>query len=135
MGEAFIRHLKATGTVQKLTVHDSPQQNGIAECLNCTLLKCVRTMVHSSGLLYFLWGEAIKHACWIKNSTLTVALSDQTPFQAATGSKPDLSKLREWGSIIWVHNDSGSKLEPCVREGRWVGLDEQSKGVRVYWPS
>ena len=51
-----------------------------------------------------------------------------------TGKKPNLSDLREWGSVVWVHDDSGSKLDGHAKEGRWVGFDEQSKGSRVYWP-
>jgi hypothetical protein len=59
LGEAFIRHLKAAGTVQKLTVHDTPQQNGVTERLNCTPMERVRAVLHASGLPHFLWGEAI----------------------------------------------------------------------------
>jgi hypothetical protein len=50
-----------------------------------------------------------------------------------TGKKPNLSDLREWGSVVWVHDDSGTKLDGHAKEGRWVGFDEQSKGSRVYW--
>jgi len=44
-----------------------------------------------------------QHACWLKNHTTTCALPSTTPYEAATGSKPDLSAVHEWGTIIWVH--------------------------------
>jgi hypothetical protein len=40
-----------------------------------------------------------------------------------------------WGSIVWVHDASGGKLDPRAKDGRWVGFDFSSKGHRIYWPS
>jgi hypothetical protein len=57
-----------------------------------------------------------------------------TPWEAATGKKPDLSGVREWGERVWVRVEKGDKLGGRVREGRWVGVDEKSKGFRIYWP-
>jgi hypothetical protein len=118
------------------TVHDTPQHNGIAERLNRTLLEKVRAMLHESGLPKALWGEAMRHAVWLKNRTPTKALDGGTPLEAATGKKPDLSRVRPWGSRIWVRVEAGSKLGGRVQEGRWVGVDEGSEnGCRVYWPA
>jgi hypothetical protein len=69
--EEFSNHLVTTGTVQKLTIHDTPEFNGIAKRLNRTLLKHAQAMLHASGLPRFLWGTAVLHACWIKNCTAT----------------------------------------------------------------
>jgi hypothetical protein len=57
-----------------------------------------------------------------------------TPWEAITGRKPDLSAVREWGERCWVRLEKGDKLGGCVREGRWVGIDDSSKGCCVYWP-
>ena len=127
-------YLKAAGTKQKLTVHDTPQHNGIAECLNRTLLEKVRAMLHKSGLPHILWGEAVRHAVWLKNRTPTKVLDGGMPLKAATGQKPDLSQARVWGSCIWVCVERGTKLGRRVAEGRWVGVDDNSpNGCRVYW--
>lgn len=67
LSAAFISHLKRAGTLQILTIHDTPEQNGTAERLNGILLEKVRAMLHASGLPKFLWGEAIRHAVWLKN--------------------------------------------------------------------
>src|ERR1700678_3783063 len=66
LSKEFTDHLKQAGTLQNLTVHDTPEHNGVAERLNRTLLEKVRAMLHSSGLLKFLWGEAINHAVYLK---------------------------------------------------------------------
>ena len=57
-----------------------------------------------------------------------------TPYEAAFGRKPDLKDVREWGEKVWVRIEGSDKLGGRVREGRWMGTDEQSKGVCVYWP-
>ncbi|KJA29535.1 hypothetical protein HYPSUDRAFT_122171, partial [Hypholoma sublateritium FD-334 SS-4] len=65
----------------------------------------------------YLWAEAVRHVVWLLNRTSTKAVDGKTPYEAAFGKKPDLSNL-------------GGR----VREGRWMGIDERSKGVRVFWP-
>ena len=127
-------YLKAAGTKQKLTIHDTPQHNGMAEHLNHTLLEKVRAMLHESSLPCMLWGEAVHHAIWLKNRMPTKALDGGTPLKAATGQKPDVSRACVWGSRIWVHVEGGMKLGGCVVEGRWVGVDDNSpNGCHVYW--
>jgi hypothetical protein len=68
------------------------------------------------------------------NRTSTKAVSGVTPYEAAFGKKPDLREIREWGDKVWVRVEGGDKLGGRVREGRWMGIDEKSKGVRIYWP-
>ncbi len=58
----------------------------------------------------------------------------KTSFEAAFRKKPNLSGMREWGDKVWVCVEAGNKLDGRVREGHWMGIDEKSKGVRVYWP-
>jgi hypothetical protein len=110
LGKEFTLHLKSAGTEHKLTVHDTPQHNGVAERLNRTLLEKVRAMLHDSGLPRSLWGEAARHAVWLKNRTPTKALDGATPLEAATGKVPDLGRVRPWGSRVWVRTEGGDKL-------------------------
>ena len=134
LGQEFILYLNSKGTKQKLTVHDTPQQNGVAERRNRTIVERIRALLHASGLPKSLWGEAARHVVWLMNRTSTKAVTGQTPYEAAFGKKPDLREVREWGEKVWVRVEEGNKLGGRVREGRWMGLDDQSKGVRVYWP-
>ena len=65
----------------------------------------------ASGLPKFLWGEAIKHAVYLKNRTSTKALDGKTPFEAFHGTRPNLYGLPEFGCKVWVHTMEGSKLD------------------------
>ena len=42
--------------------------------------------------------------------------------------------MHEWGEKVWVRIEGGDKLGGHVHEGKWMGIDEQSKGVCMYWP-
>ena len=88
LSHKFNQHLAANGTKQILTTidmtwtdplkwrcgNDTPTYNEVAERLNCVLLECTWAFPHSSALLKFLWGEAIKHTIWLKNRMATHAL-------------------------------------------------------------
>jgi len=135
LSNAFRDHLKSKGTERHLTTHDTPQHNRIAESLNRRLLERTSAMLHQSALPKFLWGEAVMHAVWLKNCTSMCILENMTPLEALTWKKPDLSKLPEWGTRVWVHNDEGSKLDGCSKIGRWVRFDEESTHAHwIYWP-
>ena len=64
---------------------------------------------------------------------MTKAVEGVMPFEAAFGKKPDLQKVREWGEKVFVRVEGGTKLGGRVQEGRWLGVDMESKGARVYW--
>jgi len=117
LGKEFTVYLKSAGTEHKLTMHDTPQHNGVAERLNHTLLEKVHAMLHESGLPRSLWGEAVRHAVWLKNHTPTKALDGATPLEVATGKIPDLSCVHPWGSRVWVRTEGGDKLGGRVVEG------------------
>jgi len=134
MDAEFSEYLKKRGTEQKLTVHDTPAHNGVAERRNQTILECIQALLHASGLLKNLWGEAARHVVWLMNRTSTKAVEGKTPFEAVFGKKPDLRGVRKWGEKVFIRVEDGNKLGGRVKEGQWLGVDEQSKGVRIYWP-
>ena len=110
--EALNMYLQSQGTTRKLTIHDTPEYNGISECLNHTLLERMQALLHASKLPKKLWGEAITHMVWLKNRTPTCTLPDKkTPYEMLNKKKPSLAGLHEWGESVWVHNMQGNKLE------------------------
>ena len=134
LSHEFTAHLEAQGTEHVLTVHDTLQQNGVAEQLNGILAEKVRGMLYNSGLPQFLWGEAVNHVTWLKNRTSTKALEGRMPFKAVYGKPPNLAGLPVWGAQIWVHDADASKIGAHACLGHWVGYDSQSRGHHVYWP-
>lgn len=74
LSDAFNKHLAAAGTARRLTIHDTPELNGIAERLNRTLGEKMRALLHMAALPPDMWGEALRHSTWMKNRTSTQAL-------------------------------------------------------------
>jgi hypothetical protein len=131
----FNEHLANAGTVRHLTVHDSPQSNGGPERGNRTHLDLARALLDDSGLPKDLWAEAVRHGVWLRNRVPTRAVpTGKTPFEMGTGERPDLSNLHQFGCTAWVKNLKAGKLDPRTVEGRFLGIDEESKGYRIYWP-
>jgi len=133
LGKEFTVYLKSKGTVQKLTVHHTPQHNSVAERHNWTIVEHIRALLHASGLPKYLWGEAACHIIWLMNQMSTKAIEGKTPYEAALGMKPDLSGMCEWGEKCWICIEKGNKLGGHVCKGRWVGVDDESKGYCIYW--
>jgi hypothetical protein len=129
----FDEHLVAAGIARCLTTHDTPQLNGVAKRLNRMLLEHVRTLQHEAGLPKMLWGKALRHATWLKNCMATHVLDTKMPFEALFGTPPDLSVAHLWGCKVWVHDDTGSKLNARAREGWWLGFNLDSRAHRIYW--
>jgi len=71
---------------------------------------------------------------WLLNRTTTKAVEGMTPFEAAFRKKPDLKGVCEWGEKVYVRIEGGMKLGERVKEDHWLGMDDESKGARIYWP-
>ena len=133
LSDEFSHHLRMKGTERKLTTHDTPQHNSVAKRLNCTLVECVRAILHASKLPKNLWGEAVMHAVYVKNRTATRSLDGKTPYEMLYGKKLNVKDLPVWGTRVWVHNTSRLKLDMRVHEGRWIRFDPESNGHQIYF--
>jgi transposase InsO family protein len=85
--------LKSKGIELQNSAPYSPEQMGVAERFNRTLIELVRAMLISQNLPSFLWAEAVAHAAYIRNRAPTKALDGKTPHEAWTGEKPNVSHL------------------------------------------
>jgi hypothetical protein len=135
LSELFDEHLEAKGIIRKLTVHDTPEHDGVSERHIRTIVDTMRTYFAASGLPRWLWGECLRHAAWVLNRSAHKALGGLSPFEARFGVAPDISGLWEWGAWVYVHSTTKNKLDPRAAECRWLGFDESSNGHRVYWPA
>ena len=61
-------------------------------------------------------------------------LDTKMPFEALFGTPPDLLVAHLWGCKVWVHDNTGSKLDTCTCKGQWLGFNIDSQAHRVYWP-
>ncbi|GJY61963.1 retrovirus-related pol polyprotein from transposon TNT 1-94 [Tanacetum coccineum] len=90
---------------QKSVAHN-PQQNGVAERRNRTLMEAARTMLIFSKAPLFLWAKAINIACYTQNRSLIHLRYNKTPYELMHDKKPDLSFLHVFGSLCYPTNDS-----------------------------
>ncbi|GLC52651.1 hypothetical protein PLESTB_000653600 [Pleodorina starrii] len=123
------------GVLHEKTAPYSPQQNGAAERLNRTLMDRVRAMLIDSGQPQEMWGEAIRTANLLRNVTPT-SDSALTPWERFTGQKPDLSRLRVFGSIayVMVPSQKRKKLDPVAIKGVMVGYEWGLSAWRIWDP-
>ena len=82
------------------------------------------------------WAEAVSTAFYIMNRTLTTAIHDVTPEERFTGKKPDLSHLKVFGCIAYVHvpDELRTKLDPKAEKCIVIGYSLEQKGYRCYNP-
>ncbi|XP_076686075.1 uncharacterized protein LOC143378147 [Andrena cerasifolii] len=88
LSHAFSEFLKKEGITRELTVEYTPQQNGVSERLNRTLVEMARCLLMQAELPITLWAEAIGTAAYIRNRCPTTANQETTPHEVWTGEKP-----------------------------------------------
>jgi hypothetical protein len=103
MGGDLGKYLEEKGIQQELTTPDTPQHNSIAEHMNRTLLDKVRAMLIDAKLPESYWYDTLEYAALLHNVIPTRALGDITPEEAWSSNKPDVSRLRIFGSRVFVH--------------------------------
>ncbi|RVW62328.1 Retrovirus-related Pol polyprotein from transposon TNT 1-94 [Vitis vinifera] len=101
----FAKFLLECGIEARYTMPGTPQQNGVAERRNCTLLDMVRCMLSNFSLPEFLWGEALRTATYILNQVPSKSVP-KTPYELWSGKKPSLHHFHVWGC----------KVEGCIFE-------------------
>ena len=97
LSDKFKHYLTECGIRSESTAAYSPQQNGVSERLNRTLVEAARSMLSHSGLSYAYWAEAVATATYLRNRMVSAAIkSGQTPYQLWYGKKPNLEHIRVW---------------------------------------
>jgi hypothetical protein len=136
INDQFTTYLHTMGIERQVTVARTPQQNGVAERANRTIMEAARSMLHAAGLPLEFWEYAVLTAVYLRNRSPTRALTDATPYEAWRGDKPDLSHLRAFGCRAYMHLDSTrrSKLQPRSVPVIFVGYAPEAKGWLVYDP-
>jgi hypothetical protein len=112
-----------------------PQQNGVAERCNHTLMDMARSMVSYSTLPISLWMEALKPVVHILNR-VPCELVSKTSYELWTNRKPTLNYLHVWGypAEAKLFNPSIGKLDPKTVSCHFIGYPDNSKGFCFYCP-
>lgn len=132
----FDDFLKKEGIRRRLTVPYTPQQNGISERKNRTLIEMARCMMHQAGSPPAFWAEAVHTANYIRNRCPTATLNGQIPFTIWKGKKLSVIYMHVFGSKAY-YKDKGSqkgKFDSSSEFGIFMGYDVQSKAYRIHDP-
>jgi len=102
--KAFTKLLDDSGIVREQTAPYSPEQNGVSERANRTIIGRAKAMIFGAGLTDELWGEAVHTAVYLKNGIPTSALEKgMTPHEVFTGERPRLADLMPFGAKGFKH--------------------------------
>ncbi|GJW42927.1 putative ribonuclease H-like domain-containing protein [Tanacetum coccineum] len=130
----FIEFCGSKGIKREYSNARTPQQNGVAERKNRTLIEAARTMLADSFLPNTFWAEAVSTACYVLNRVLVTKPQNKTPYELITGKIPIISYIRPFGCHVTILNtiDHLGKFDGKSDEGFLVGYSLQSKAFRVY---
>ncbi|GJU07417.1 putative ribonuclease H-like domain-containing protein [Tanacetum coccineum] len=122
------------GIKREYSIARTPQQNGVAERKNRTLIEAARTMLADSLLPIQFWAEAVNTACYVLNRVLVTKPQMKTPYEILMGRSPNISFMRPFGCSLTILNtlDHLGKFDGKSEEGYLLGYSTNSKGFRVY---
>ena len=129
----FSRFLDEQGIKRQFTCRYTPQQNGVAERKNRHIAEVARVLMNEKEMPEYYWVEAVHAAVYIMNRTPTAAIHGMTPEEKFTGKKPDLSHLKVFGCLAYVHipDELRSKLDPKAKKCVFLGTHLSKKGIVV----
>ncbi|XP_013616919.1 PREDICTED: uncharacterized protein LOC106323322 [Brassica oleracea var. oleracea] len=115
----FNNFCEENGIQRHLTAPYSPQQNGVVERRNRTILEMTRSILKHMSVLNYMWGEAVRHVTYLINRSATRTLASKTPYEIFKGSKPNISHLRVFGCIGYARVSAPHKKK----------LDDRSRAL------
>nr|GEV20616.1 ribonuclease H-like domain-containing protein [Tanacetum cinerariifolium] len=119
------------GIEREFSVPRTPQQNGIAERKNKTLIEAARTMLADSFLSIPFWAEAVNTACYVQNRVFVTKPQNNTPYELLHGRTPSIGFMRPFGCLVTILNnlDSLGKFNGKVDETLHVNFLENKPNV------
>ena len=121
------------GISRQFSAPRTPQQNGVVERKNRTLIEAARTMLSESILPMYFWAEAVNTACYTQNRTLITKEHEKTPYEIMANKNPTLKYFHVFGGKCYVLRDDEhlGKFEDKASEGIFLGYSLESKAFRV----
>ncbi|GKB86161.1 zinc finger, CCHC-type containing protein [Tanacetum coccineum] len=131
--EAFKRYKKM---VEESSAPYSPQQNGVVERRNRTVMEMARSLLKGRNVPGEFWGEAVRHAVYHLNRLPSKSLPDITPYEAWYGKKPNLEHLKIFSCVVFAKCTSGhiKKLDDRSKKMVYFGVEDGTKGNQLYDP-
>ena len=132
VSDEFQQFCNEHGIQRQFTIARTPEQNGVSERMNRTIMEAARSMLFHSKMPQRFWAEAVNTAVYLRNRSPTVAVKDKVPFELWYGKKPSVSHLRVFGCNAYVRIEKAGKLGAKAKRCRFVGYSSEKKGYRIY---
>ena len=138
---AWKQYVQEKGIRHELTAPYSPQQNGMAERLNRTLLEKMRCLLIWSGLPKSYWDVALLHANWLRNRMPTSALKGGIPIEEWSQKPTNLKKIHTFGCLVQyllIGHDKRKQSEKFASKtafGIFLGMPSNQAGFLIFDPS
>ena len=112
----------------------TPEQNGVVERKNRTLIEMARSMLDEYKVSDSFWAEAINTACHASNRLYCHRFFNKTPYELLNGRKPNISYFRVFGCKCYILRKGSrlSKFQSKCDEGFLLGYSSNSKAYRVH---
>ncbi|KAI3758884.1 hypothetical protein L6452_06456 [Arctium lappa] len=122
------------GIERQYSAPRTPQQNGVAERRNRTLIEAARSLLADSKLPITFWAEAVNSACYVQNRVLVVKPKNKTPYELLNKRKPFIGFFKPFGCPCTILNTKShlGKFDSKLDDGFLVGYSSQSKAYRVF---
>nr|GFA36971.1 integrase, catalytic region, zinc finger, CCHC-type, peptidase aspartic, catalytic [Tanacetum cinerariifolium] len=122
------------GITQQFSAARTPQQNGVVDRRNRTLVEAARTMLTFVNLPLFLWAEAIATACFTQNRSIIHKRFDKTPYELMNKRNPNIKFFRVFRCRCFLLNDyeDVGKLKAKRDIGVFVGYSKEFAAFRIY---
>ncbi|KAJ9562028.1 hypothetical protein OSB04_007188 [Centaurea solstitialis] len=129
-------YLASVGITHNFSAPRTPQQNGMVERKNKTLVEAARTMLNASGLPLTFWAEAVSAACYTQNRSLVVKKFEKTPYQLLHNKRPNIKFFHVFGCKCYVLNNREpiGKFDPTGDYAIFIDYSLDSVAYRVYIP-
>ncbi|KAK1423984.1 hypothetical protein QVD17_19295 [Tagetes erecta] len=131
----FNEYCNEAGVMRHLTAPYTPQQNGVVERRNRTLMEMTRSILKAMKVPNYLWGEAVRHSTYLINRSPTRSLVGETPYEKYKGRKPSLEHIKVFGCLAHTKvNSNLQKLDDRSELLVHLGSEPGSKAYRLYDP-
>nr|GFC06617.1 hypothetical protein [Tanacetum cinerariifolium] len=134
MNQTLHAYFAAEGIHQQTSVARTPEQNGVVERQNRTLVEAARTMLSAAKVPLFFWAEAIATACFTQNRSLVIPHHEKTPYHIINERKPSVKFFYIFGSACYIVRDRENldKMKEKGDECIFVRYSTQSRAYRVF---
>ncbi|GAU16533.1 hypothetical protein TSUD_167640 [Trifolium subterraneum] len=134
--DEFKEFCEVNGIKRQLTAAYTPQQNGIAERKNRTIMEMIRCMLAGKSVPKAFWPEAVNWAIYVLNRSPTAAIKDMTPEEVWSSTKPSVKHFKIFGCIAYAHvpDAQRKKLDDKSVKCVFFGISEETKAYRLYNP-